>query len=60
MHVLLNCLSPEIQTIKWGARENKGQTVNDRRNSNAQMGGSILRYTLLWLNYLSFSFLFVK
>ena len=60
MHVLLNCLSLEIQTIKWGARENKGQTVNDRRNSNAQMGGSILRYTLLWLNYLSFSFLFVK
>ena len=43
MHVLLNCLSLEIQTIKWGARENKGQTVNDRRNSNAQMGGSILR-----------------
>ena len=60
MHVLLNCLSLEIQTMKWGARENKGQTVNDRRNSNAQMGGSILRYTLLWLNYLSFSFLFVK
>ena len=60
MHVLLNCLSLEIQTIKWGARENKGQTVNDRRNSNAQMGGLILRYTMLWLNYLSFSFLFVK
>ena len=52
MHVLLNCLSLEIQTTKWEARENKGQTVNDFRNSNAQMGGSILRYTLLWLDYL--------